>query len=441
VSKTGAMRVVLAGAPELGATLRRAEHIELARARTLVEAIAELASPVPGAPSETRVVVGPTLLTEADPDRLRRFADLARELQPAARVLAFSGGVVKSAPTGFDGIVVADERQSEIVEQLRGGGNQPPPLKAATPGRPPAASTAAPAQPPPAVSVPALRDGDTPLVRAVLRGEDVLGPALAVLRERLGDPTVSFVSDAESAFSGSQAPVKWEETTLGFLRAGAAGVQALAPHADWLASWLRLREQQVQLREAAFTDPLTGAWNRRYFDRFLNAALVQAKERKHAVTILLFDIDNFKTYNDRFGHPAGDEILSQTVALLRSVIRPSDRVCRLGGDEFAVIFHDPQGPRERNSRHPESVREIADRFQRQVWGCKFPKLAGAAMGTLTISGGLATYPWDGRTPEELLAKADELLMRSKSEGKNAITYGPGATRERDCGPGTLPDPL
>jgi two-component system, cell cycle response regulator len=203
----------------------------------------------------------------------------------------------------------------------------------------------------------------------------------------------------------------------------------LAPHAAWLGSWLALRDQHSHLREAAFTDSLTGAYNRRFFDHFLATAIEQAREERRSLTVLMFDIDDFKQYNDQFSHAAGDEILVEAVKLLRSVIRPSDKVCRIGGDEFVVIFHEPTGPRSPASKHPSDICQIAERFQKAIWGHKFPKLGREAPGPLTISGGLATYPWDGDTPERLLERADQLALQSKKQGKNCIALGPGAERE------------
>ncbi|HPO93829.1 MAG TPA: GGDEF domain-containing protein, partial [Phycisphaerales bacterium] len=205
-------------------------------------------------------------------------------------------------------------------------------------------------------------------------------------------------------------------------------------------AWAALDRHESQLREFAFMDELTGAYNRRFFNRFMASSLEAARNTRQFVTLLYFDIDDFKLYNDRFGHGAGDEILVSVVALLKSVIRPTDKVCRLGGDEFAVIFYDPSPasarPGEesdpsplRDSRvggAPQSLQQIAERFQRQICSHRFPKLGEMAPGTLTVSGGMATYPWDGRTPEELLARADELLMGSKAKGKNLITLGPGS---------------
>ena len=109
----------------------------------------------------------------------------------------------------------------------------------------------------------------------------------------------------------------------------------------------------------AYQDDLTGAWNRRFFDTFLRRSIETAAPQRRMVTVMVFDIDDFKQYNDRYGHDAGDEILVETVRLLNSVIRVGDRVCRIGGDEFAVIFADPEGPRRSGSNHPETVEGIA----------------------------------------------------------------------------------
>ena len=180
-------------------------------------------------------------------------------------------------------------------------------------------------------------------------------------------------------------------------------------------------------------DDLTGAWNRRYFERFLQAAVERAQGQRHTLSVLVIDIDNFKYFNDRFGHAAGDEILKETVRLLKSVIRSGDRVCRIGGDELAVVFYEPSGPRESGSKPLESIEQITARFQKQIAEARFPKLGPQAPGKLTVSGGLATYPWDGRTVAELVAHADDLAMSTKRAGKNKITFGPHAGEEA---PGT-----
>ncbi|MBC7833987.1 MAG: GGDEF domain-containing protein, partial [Phycisphaerales bacterium] len=318
-----------------------------------------------------------------------------------------------------------------------------------------ATAQAPPAQSPPAsphsAPPPSLPRPHTPqrvdeaaLLQALLAGRDVLLPALEVIRARTGAADVYFQpasAGTETAEPPRTSPepfsctVEHRGKAFGRLVSASLPPDVMADHAEVLAHWLALRDQQDQLRAAAFSDELTGAYNRRYFERYLSAALDLAKEQRQPVSVLFFDIDDFKQYNDRYGHAAGDEILRQTVMLLRSVIRPTDRVCRIGGDEFAVVFHDPAGPRDpsaaASAKGISSIRDIAERFQRQVCEHRFPKLAEDAPGALTISAGLACFPWDGRTVGELLRRADELALQSKRQGKNALTLGRDVQRECD----------
>lgn len=278
---------------------------------------------------------------------------------------------------------------------------------------------------------------DTALVQAALVGREVLAPAMQVLRARLaiaGTPAVMaeqvvFVpQEAGEPAAGVRAEVRHRDRLFGWLTGPLGMPMVVLPvlqnQGDWLACWMALAHQQAELRRAALVDDLTGAWNRRYFERFLAAAIERAQIHRHSLSILLFDVDNFKFFNDKFGHGAGDDILKETVRLLKSVIRSGDRVCRIGGDEFAVVFYEPSGPRESGSRPLDGVTNIAARFQKQIAEARFPKLGPKAPGRLTVSGGLATYPWDGRTVEELVAHADRLAMDAKRKGKDKITFGP-----------------
>lgn len=479
------VRVVLVGRTGLDAALRLDPSIELLRAATPLEAIGELATPIDAdSPGRAVVVVASRVEgllegTEQDAARAGDFVGAVRVASPGVVVLGVANG--SPVPGAFDGALTPDAPAEALRSAMRWRPGLRDPSGAVRPlgGSPAQQSTPAPAPPrvrvrpedeligdllsaQPAThaevhpeprpvtrpvasssmpnvhspSVPAgERAHDAPtdgvLVQLLLRGQDVQQAAIDLIRRRLNDDGVEFVASTGGPVPPRCVPVTWEGVggvCYGHLGSARTPPEALAPHARWLASWLRLRDQHGQLREAAFTDSLTGAWNRRYFERFLRGTIEQAREQRRPVTILLFDIDDFKKYNDLYGHDAGDEILRETVNLLRSVIRPSDRVCRVGGDEFAVIFHEPEGPRQEGSRHPSDVFEIARRFQEQVLMHRFPKLLDCAPGTLTISGGLAAYPWDGATPEELLRRADQLAMASKRQGKNAITLGPGAMR-------------
>lgn len=472
-------RVVLVGKTGLDAALRLDEHFELSRVADLREALAEVT--IAGADAAATGEGGCTVvvsegLWSQDAARRARFIDLARAGCAGVRVLRqVTNGTLDSE--GGDGVVSLHATPEAIRAAVRGephpqvapmtaaaspvttspamaapaaapkvvsaiSSSQTPPLApapltpAATPlspassaPKPGAAPTLAPAR----SGLPAIGVGDARIVDLLLQGQEIDAEALSLIRERLRDPAAEFVPHgqagevATSAFSGTQCPVVFGQgdasATYGLLRSARASLADVTAQAAWLAGWLRLRDQQAQLREAAFTDPLTGAWNRRYFDRFMANAIDHARSHRHFLTVFVFDLDNFKKYNDQFGHEAGDQILRQTVQLLRSVVRPTDRVCRLGGDEFVVIFDEPEGSRQEGSRHPTSVAELAKRFQRQLAAHRFPQLSQVPPGSLTISGGLATFPWDGSSAEDLLQAADRLLIQSKRQGKNVIELG------------------
>jgi diguanylate cyclase (GGDEF)-like protein len=437
------LRVILVGRTGLDARLRLDSGLELVRVRTALEAVGELSDPLDReAPGPAVVIVSPDAdpagAAHIDAARAREFTGALRLLDPQVRVLRLEAGD-GSAPSrgGYDGVISPDV-SSEVLRAAVRGEPRPPrraPAPVAVEVKP---APEAPVEVAPlaaALAVPtagAGESGDEGLVRALMSGRDILEPAMEAIRQRLGGREVAYVPGPISEGAATRAVVGWRGRVFGSLRSGVVSGAELAPHASWLASWLALREQQAQLQDAAFTDPLTGAFNRRYFDHFIQVAIAQAAGRRQSLTVLVFDLDNFKQFNDQHGHAHGDEILKESVRLLRSVIRPSDKVCRIGGDEFVVIFHEPEGPRNPTSRHPTSVFQIARRFQDAIAAHKFPKLGREAPGALAISGGLATYPWDGRSAIELLARADELAIQSKRTGKNCITLGPGAERERDA---------
>ncbi len=226
------------------------------------------------------------------------------------------------------------------------------------------------------------------------------------------------------------APIRYLEQDLGVLHAPPPVVtERLSVWSDWIARWLALEQHLDRLWHMALRDELTGLWNRRYFNQFLNSVLERAARDRFRVTLLIFDIDDFKAYNDRYGHAAGDEILREAARLMQSVVRDHDVVARIGGDEFAVIFWDATAPRREHSEHPQDALEAAARFQQAIHSHRFPKLGDQAHDRLTISGGLATFPWDGRTADELVNLADRMAMQSKRQGKNAITIGPGSKRK------------
>jgi GGDEF domain-containing protein len=194
-----------------------------------------------------------------------------------------------------------------------------------------------------------------------------------------------------------------------------------------------LQDRHNRLQKLAITDDLTGLYNGRYFRHFLTKIVERARTLMFPVTLLLFDIDNFKSYNDQYGHGVGDDILKQTAALMRRCVRDHDLVARISGDEFAVVFWEKEGPRQPRDPHapatpiapgrpPQTPQLILDRFRKLLATQTFRGLGPAGQGRLTISGGLAVFPYHAQDVQSLIDAADHALMfQAKQSGKNSIS--------------------
>lgn len=196
-----------------------------------------------------------------------------------------------------------------------------------------------------------------------------------------------------------------------------AHLEALAASAGVV---YRLALEASTWKREALTDPLTGLTNRRGLLRRLPEVLALSRRQRAPVTLLLFDIDDFKHYNDAYSHDAGDEILREAGSLFLKCTRQHDIVARYGGDEFVVVFWEANEPRKAGSKPPRDVPAVLDRFRTSLERHKFKTLGPEAQGKLTISGGLVTFPWDAGTGEELISRADEALLQAKRQGKNRI---------------------
>ncbi len=200
--------------------------------------------------------------------------------------------------------------------------------------------------------------------------------------------------------------------------------------AQVLAKVRQIDDRQARLQKLAITDDLTGVYNARYFKHFLARILEKAKAKRFPVTLFLFDIDNFKKYNDTYGHGVGDEILKQTASLMKRCSRDHDLVARISGDEFAVVFWEKEGPRQAYdaqhppARLPDTPLIIADRFRKLLGKREFEEfslLGATGKGVLTISGGMSVYPYDAQSADDLINAADKALMfGAKKGGKNSI---------------------
>ena len=175
-------------------------------------------------------------------------------------------------------------------------------------------------------------------------------------------------------------------------------------------------------RNAASTDPLTGLLNRRAFlESALSLCARQAK-RGQPVTMLMLDLDHFKSINDRFGHAIGDEVLRVFADVARSSMRGSDIVGRLGGEEFAAIVAEPM----------EWPRRIAERLRAGFEAAGIP-IGEQAIGA-TVSIGAATSHEPVTDIDALIARADAALYRAKHDGRNRVHAAEDDRRRARCPP-------
>jgi len=264
------------------------------------------------------------------------------------------------------------------------------------------------------------------LAAAIGEGAASVVDAFVRSHHRAGRRGLSFIDEASEASQppmSVQAEVRVKGVGLGRLVSTSDDREALTSTAAILGRFLELDAELRELRVLSLTDELTGAGNRRAFERFVPEVIAEAREAGRSLPLMVFDVDNFKYYNDRFGHAAGDEVLRETVTLLSAAIRRGDRVFRIGGDEFVVVFSDPSPPREPGSPPIESVAQIASRFQQRIRELHLPALGGLAPGAITISAGLANFPDDGTEASVLLDAADQRALASKRGGKDLITFG------------------
>lgn len=168
---------------------------------------------------------------------------------------------------------------------------------------------------------------------------------------------------------------------------------------------VRAKERESQ------TDGLTDLFNKRYFTERLVMELKKSTNYMSPLSIIIFDVDHFKHYNDNNGHPAGDEVLRNLALITKSITRKSDFVARYGGEEFVVVMAGCSKLEALN--HAEHIREVIEKN-------KFAHGEKQPLGRVTISGGVATYPEDADSAGELIRRADEALYRAKKGGRNVM---------------------
>ena len=217
-------------------------------------------------------------------------------------------------------------------------------------------------------------------------------------------------------------PLSAQGEMLGMLhlqRAAASASVACPPEsaarlATDVSEHLALALANLRLREAlenqAIRDPLTGLFNRRYMEETLERELRRAARGGTSLGVVMLDLDNFKRFNDTFGHEAGNTILREFGRLLASQIRDADIACRYGGEEFMLII--PEAP-------PEAVVERAEHILQSLKRMHVEH-RGQPLATVSVSAGVAAYPGDGATVKDLTHSADQALYEAKKRGRARV---------------------
>ena len=173
-------------------------------------------------------------------------------------------------------------------------------------------------------------------------------------------------------------------------------------------------------RELSTADPLTGIFNRRFFDDYFENELLRASRYDVPVAVAMIDVDHFKRFNDVWGHATGDRALKTVARVLLRAVRRSDLVARYGGEEFVVVFRETEA--EEAVGRVEEIRRAVEAE---------PLLVARTTGParITVSAGVASWPADGLTAEALLAAADKRLFEAKDRGRNRVV-GPPFLQDR-----------
>jgi diguanylate cyclase (GGDEF)-like protein/PAS domain S-box-containing protein len=249
-----------------------------------------------------------------------------------------------------------------------------------------------------------------------------------------GDSTAPCAHAAGVMSSYLCIPILAQGETLGILHLQATDEAPQLETSDLsfkttFAGQLGLSIANIRLREALRTqsvrDALTGLYNRRYLEEVLDREIRRAARAALSLGILMIDLDHFKSFNDTYGHDAGDAVLRETGVSLTKGIRAEDFVCRFGGEEFVVILPtaDLEASRTRAERLRANMRELTIMYQ------------GKSLGMVTISVGVAAFPAHGTSPKELMAAADAALYEAKRGGRDKVVVASAPVMDEAAIPG------
>ncbi len=212
-------------------------------------------------------------------------------------------------------------------------------------------------------------------------------------------------------------PLITENKVLGVLRASSRATHAFSSDdlhvldiiASLAAVTLRNRLLYDRMEELAIRDSMTGLYLNRYFQQRFREELARAGLKPTTLSLILLDVDHFKKYNDEFGHTAGDTVLKNIAKTIQRFIEPAEFGARYGGEEFALLLP---------NRDKKSAMKLAEAIREEVASQKL--VLRRIERPVTVSLGVASYPQDGKTAEELLQAADKRLYQAKDGGRNRV---------------------
>lgn len=216
-------------------------------------------------------------------------------------------------------------------------------------------------------------------------------------------------------------PLRGQEQALGLLtierwraadEPGSAGINYWLAHrvADQLGLVLANLDLHERLRSQSIRDPLTGLFNRRYMDETLEREMERSRRTASPLAVIALDIDHFKTYNDQYGHEAGDKVLQTLAGILAKHVRGSDIACRAGGEEFILVLP---------SANADLAAQRADQLRERVAGTAVT-YGNTELPPVTISLGVAAMPPDPDDALSLIRQADQALYQAKRNGRNCV---------------------
>lgn len=214
------------------------------------------------------------------------------------------------------------------------------------------------------------------------------------------------------------APLLHKGEIIGLITLDRSEVNAFSPNeisiamafANHVAIALENARLYERAQHRAATDGLTGLYNSRHFYEQLAEELERSRRYDHSCSIVILDLDNFKGYNDRYGHLAGDDLLRELAGILQEEVREADVVARYGGEEFTIILPETDA---------EQAYRLSERLRETIQAHKFVIRDGQQVGRITVSAGIATLPQHADESEELVQTADIALLRAK-ETKNRV---------------------